>query len=132
MLIKDLAKESEFKEAYETNKQILKDDKKFRTMFQKVVDMKHNWKNWKLCDCKLCIIRREAEIQILKDISIDNVIEFRQFGKIYFAKVLNIEKLDAKEKSVNIQIEQLQFKKINMIFDERWITFTRENEVHIF
>ena len=99
--IKQLCMENEFKQAYETNKKILKDDEKFREMFTKVKSYGHNWCDRKSCDCQLCITRQQDEINNIQKLKCNDVIEFRSDGKLFLAKIMDIKRFDTRHLKSN-------------------------------
>ena len=64
--IKQLYQKENLQTCLKANKKILKDDSKFRKMFQKIKTMGHKWYDAKTCVCLLCQQKKKYELKLLE------------------------------------------------------------------
>ena len=78
------------------NKSILKDDVKFRKMFEEVKSTGHKWWDASACDkltCSICKRRVEYELKVLESLQLDDIIIFKDKHQMICGKILEMDSI---------------------------------------
>ena len=78
------------------NKIILKDDVKFRKMFEEVKSTGYKWWDTSACDklsCSICKRRFEYELKVLESLQLDDIIIFKDKHQMICGKILEMDSI---------------------------------------
>ena len=110
------------------NEKILKDDAKFRQMFQKVKQMGHKWYDSNGCKCSLCKRKLKYERELLLNLKINDCIVFKHEGKEIVGTILKIHDIQNNTREVYLRYKTWIHDTI-LNNKEKWFTLSNEFEV---
>ena len=94
--IKTLYEQESVQTCLKANKTILKDDAKFRKLFEQVKSTGHKWWDASACDkstCSICKRRYEHELTVLKSLQLDDIIIFKENNQTICGKILEMDSI---------------------------------------
>ena len=78
----------------QANKTILKDDVKFRKIFEEVKSTGHKWWDASGCNkltCSICKRQFEYELKVLESLQLDDIIIFKEKNQMICGKILEMD-----------------------------------------
>ena len=100
--MKELYLKENLQTCLKANTTILKDDLKFRKMFDKVKEAGHMWYDSSNCNCTLCKKRKKYESKLLQNLQINETIAFKNDNKEIVGQILKMYPIENNSRKVQL------------------------------